>query len=247
MISRISSGNYNYTQLSSTKRITKAADDAAGLAISKKIEAKVTSINQGTRNLEDGKSMLNVSDGIIGNVMESLQRMRSLALQASNGTLNSGNRESIQAEIEQLKNEISNNLSNSNYNGINLLNNKGINIQSDDINSLTINRIYLEDLGIFDFDVTKDFSLQTIDDAIDKVSSIRGSLGSDTNAITHAINYNHQVSINLQNANSRISDLDMERAIMDIKQQRLMQDIKIQMQKNQTIMNPLGIIFDCKI
>ena len=46
---------------------------------------------------------------------------------------------------------------------------------------------------------------------------------------------------------SRISDLDMERAIMDIKQQRLMQDIKIQMQKNQTIMNPLGIIFDCKI
>ena len=95
MINKIPN-NYNYQQLISVKRIQKASDDAAGLAISKKLESKITSINQGTRNLHDGKNMLNVSDGVIGNVMESLQRMRSLALQASNGVLNSGNRESIQ-------------------------------------------------------------------------------------------------------------------------------------------------------
>lgn len=243
MINRISNNNYNYIQASSVKRTTKAADDAAGLAISKKQEAKITSIIQGTRNLEDGKNMLNVSDGIIGNVMESLQRMRSLALQASNGTLSSGNRESIQVEIDQLKEEISNNLSNSSYNEINPLNNKGISIQSDDVNNLTINRTYLEDLGISDFDVTKDFSLQTIDDAIDKISSVRGNLGADINAIEHTISYNNQASENLTDANSRLADLDMERAIMNIKQQRLLQDIQIQMQK-QTIMTPFGVLLD---
>lgn len=244
MISRISSGNYNYTQLSSAKRITKAADDAAGLAISEKQKAQINSINQGTRNLYDGKNMLNTSNGIIGNIMDSLQRMRSLALQASNGILNSGNREFIQMEIDQIKDEISNNLSNSSYNGINLLKNEEVNIQSDAQSYITVNNTYLEDLRIDNFDVTKNFSIQTIDDAIDKISSSRSSIGAETNAIEHTVNYNNQAVVNLTDANSRLTDLDMQKAIINIKQQRLMQDIQIQMQKKSSIMTPWGVAVD---
>lgn len=244
MISRISSGNYNYTQLSSAKRITKAADDAAGLAISEKQKAQINSINQVTRNLYDGKNMLNTSNGIIGNIMDSLQRMRSLALQASNGILNSGNREFIQMEIDQIKDEISNNLSNSSYNGINLLKNEEVNIQSDAQSYITVNNTYLEDLRIDNFDVTKNFSIQTIDDAIDKISSSRSSIGAETNAIEHTVNYNNQAVVNLTDANSRLTDLDMQKAIINIKQQRLMQDIQIQMQKKSSIMTPWGVAVD---
>ena len=78
---------------------------------------------------------------------------------------------------------------------------------------------------------------------MNKISSIRGNLGADTNAIEHTINYNKQASENLTDANSRLVDLDMERAIMNIKQQRLLQDIQIQMQKR-TIMTPFGVLLD---
>ena len=88
-----------------------------------------------------------------------------------------------------------------------------------------------EALGIADFDVTKNFDLQTLDDALDKVTSARGSMGAQSNAFDYALNYNAGVSYNLTNSVSRLEDLDVPKAISDKKKQQTLQEYAMMMQK----------------
>jgi flagellin len=108
-------------RLASGKRINSARDDAAGLAIASRLTAQVNGFNVAMRNASDGQAMLQTSDGALSAITENLQRMRELALQATNGTLGAGDREAIQLEVEQLKNEIDRVAKQTKYNGINLL------------------------------------------------------------------------------------------------------------------------------
>jgi flagellin-like hook-associated protein FlgL len=116
--SRLSS---NLAKLSSGLRINRAADDAAGLAISEKMKSQIAGLDQAARNAEDGNSLIMTAEGALSEVHSMLQRMRELAVQAANDTYTSSDRMTIQNEIEQLKEEIDRIASATEFNRKNLL------------------------------------------------------------------------------------------------------------------------------
>lgn len=93
-------------KLASGYKINRAADDAAGLAISEKMRRQIRGLNQGARNTQDGISLLQVADGALSEVHDMLHRMNELSIQAANGTNTDSDREAIQQEISQIKSEI---------------------------------------------------------------------------------------------------------------------------------------------
>jgi flagellin len=112
----------NMNQLSTGKRINSAKDDAAGLAIGTRMTADLRGISVAIRNANDGISMMQTAEGALGEISNMLQRMRELAVQAANGTMSRGNREALQAEMDQLIAEIDNVAQTTNFNGIKLIN-----------------------------------------------------------------------------------------------------------------------------
>ncbi|MBX6773449.1 MAG: flagellin [Chloroflexi bacterium] len=109
-------------QLSSGLRINSAADDAAGLAIAQKMEAQINGYDQAKRNAQDGISLIQTASGALQEVTSILQRLNELAVEASNGTLQSGDRQQIQQEVNQLFQEIDHIAQSTTFNGVNLLN-----------------------------------------------------------------------------------------------------------------------------
>ena len=108
-------------RLSSGLRINSAKDDAAGLAITQRMTADLRGSTVAVRNVNDGISMAQTAEGAMGEVSNILQRMRELSVQAANGTYSTRNRTAIQAEMDQLINEIDNISEKTNFNGIQLL------------------------------------------------------------------------------------------------------------------------------
>ena len=108
-------------RLSSGLRINSAKDDAAGLAISEKMTSDIRGLAVAVRNANDGMSMAQTAEGAMGEITDILQRMRELSAQAANGTMSDDNRTAIQAEMDQLINEIDNISEKTNFNGITLL------------------------------------------------------------------------------------------------------------------------------
>ncbi|HEY1057462.1 MAG TPA: flagellin [Limnobacter sp.] len=108
-------------RLSSGLRVNSAKDDAAGLAISEKFRAQIGGFEVAKRNSNDGISALEVAEGALGSVTDSLQRMRELAVQASTGTLTSADRDQLTEEYDALKSNVSSIIQNTNFNGIKLL------------------------------------------------------------------------------------------------------------------------------
>ena len=111
----------NYQSLSSGKRINKAADDAAGLAIAQKLKSQSNGFDVGGRNAATSQDMLKVADGALDSITDSLQRIRDLSLQASNFIYTDSDRGAIQAEIDQLKQSISDTASQTQFNAKNIL------------------------------------------------------------------------------------------------------------------------------
>src|SRR3954463_14918548 len=109
-------------RLSSGFRINKAADDAAGLAISEKLKTQVSGLDQAQRNAQDAVSLVQTGEGAMAEVQAMLQRVRDLAVQFNNGTLSASDQAAITAEVAQLCGEISNIGSQTAFNGISLLN-----------------------------------------------------------------------------------------------------------------------------
>jgi flagellin len=116
-----SSASKSMEKLSSGLKINKAGDDAAGLAISEKMRSQIRGLNQASRNAQDGISLIQTAEGALNEVHSILQRIRELAVQANNGTNTAEDKEKIQAEIEQLRTEITDIANRTEFNGRNLL------------------------------------------------------------------------------------------------------------------------------
>lgn len=236
-ISGVSSVNYSsYGNFASGKKINSAADGAAELSIIENENRQVGGLDAGANNMKSAKEALNISDGALGQVTDYLQRMRELAVQAKNGIYSDSDKQMIQDEINQLKQGISDIAGQTDYNTKKLLD--GTNTQFDlaidadgNSKSFTTANATLQALGIEDFDVTKDFSLQTIDDALDKVTEARGSMGAQSNAFDYALNYNANASYNLTGAKSKLEDLDFPKAVSEKKKQQTLQEYALLMQK----------------
>lgn len=228
-----------YGQIASGNKLTSAAQGVAELAISEKQNTQVKGYNAATNNLKSGKDLLNISDAALGGVTDYLQRIRELALQASNSALlTDDDVAGIQNEIDQMKQGIADIASQTQYNRQNLLDGSrpnGYQIASDgNGNSITIQEAgnsTLKALGIADFDVTKSFDLNTIDNALNKVSSMRSLGGAQSNRLDHAINFNSYAAYNTTAARSRLADTDYGKAITEMKKQQTLQTYSIMMQK----------------
>ncbi len=210
-------------KLSSGTRISKAADDAAGLAISEKLKAEIRSTQQASRNANDGISFVQVAEGGLNEVGSMLTRLRELAIQASSDTVGEQERDFSNKEYQQLKSEIERIAQVTNYNSTKLLDGSGgtLDFQIGTGNNGSVDRISykadqidsrLSSLGITDLDIsTKEGaqdSLAMVDAAVMKVSGQRAELGALQNRL-QSTNNNLEVSVeNLSASNSRIRDLD---------------------------------------
>lgn len=240
-IGAIGANNYNasahyYRSLSSGKKVNTAADNAAALSILQKQLSQSNGLDVGTENLQAGKSALNIAEGALGNVTDSLQRIRELAVKAANGTNSDDDRADIQKEIDQLKQGISDIAGRTKYNERDLLNGTEdeISLASDGNGSkkaLTLPNGTLESLGIADFDVTKDFDISDIDAALDKISDGRSTLGAQSNTYDHATSYNSLASYNTVAAQSRIGDTEYGQYVSELQKQQTLNNYQIMMQR----------------
>lgn len=231
--------NANYTNLSSGYKINSAADDAAGLSISEKIQTQKNGYDVGNGNAKLGKHVLNVADGALSTMYESLSRIRELGVQASNSALYSKDELSMmQAEIDQIKQGIADVAKNTQFNGLKLLdgsmatmelatNPNGVGHEMEMVNAS------LEALGIADFDVTKSFDLKGIDKALKKVSSAQSQIGAQSNRLAYTVMNNQNTSYNLESAFSAIRDTDMAEEITDLKKNEVLEQVRLAMQKKQ--------------
>jgi len=217
-------------RLSSGQRINRAGDDAAGLAISEKMRAQITSIDTATRNAMDGISMVQTAEGSLNEVHSMLNRMTELATRSANGIFTETERGALDAEFQQLKSEIDRVSQGTNFNGRNLLDgsmsganqsNLQIGATSDShnmigvgINNMGTGGIGLSGVNISTIEGAK-AAIDSVRDAVNTVSTQRGSLGATQNRLDHVINNNSVAIENLTAAESRIRDTDMAKEMMN--------------------------------
>lgn len=233
-----------YAKLSSAKRINKAADDAAGLAIAQKLKKHETGLTVGGQNAREGVGALNVADGAMGGITDYLQRMRELALRAENGLYSDSERQSIQTEIDGLKEGIQSLAKTTSLNEQKLMDGSMADMHlatNPNGGGLEIHmqNTTLDALGIAGFDVTGKYDLKSIDRALEMVSGARGSLGAATNRLDHTYNYNSLASEQTLRSRSKIEDLDMPKAISEKKKEDVLaeyRNLMLRRQMNQRAM-----------
>ena len=211
------------SKLSSGSRITRAADDAAGLAISEKLKAQISSVNQANRNANDGISMVQTAEGGLDEISNMLTRLRELSIQSASDTVGDTERTFTNMEYQNLKQEIERISQVTEFNGVKLLNGEGekldfqIGVNNNDFQDritydVGFSNAKIESLGIGDITVeTKDgaqTALANIDSAIEKVSGQRANLGAIQNRLISTSKNLEITNENLSAANSRIRDVD---------------------------------------
>lgn len=217
-------------KLSSGLRINRAGDDASGLAISEKLRAQVRGLNQGTRNAQDGISLLNIAEGAINEQTAILQRVRELAVQAANDTLITGDRQIIQAEVNALVEEIdriatqtqfnTQVLSSGDYAGkkfhVGANKDQAIDVELADMQAANYGIEAVDLTGVdLETQTGANDAIETLDTAINSANRERGAIGALTNRLENVINVNTVAAENTSAAESRIRDVDMAREMMN--------------------------------
>lgn len=213
-------------RLASGKRINSAMDDAAGLAITHKLDSKITGLNQGIRNANDGISMLQTAEGALEQVNNMLDRMKELATQASNGTYTAEDRDALDAEFQQLSDEITRIAENTDFNNTSVVNSTAtVKFHVGDTNSthdqisIALQKMDAGSIGsaattarVDDADLQNQTNaiaaMDIIDDAIADVDSYRSTLGSVENRLDHTVSNLMNRVENQAAARSRIEDAD---------------------------------------
>jgi flagellin len=252
-------------RLSSGYRINRAADDAAGLAISEKMESQIGGLDQAQRNAQDGVSLVQTAEGSLNEVHSMLQRVRDLKVQYQNGTLDTSDKSAIVSEVKQLATEIGNIRDQTKFNGISLLNGQGgtsgtisfqvgantgetVSVTTKDITasatSAGMSALAAVGTAADDTAATTAFnglSLDNIDEAINSISSLRGTFGAVQNRLDHRLNNLSTYQENLVSSESRIKDVDMASEMVNFSKLQILQQAGTSMlaQANQA---PQGVL-----
>jgi flagellin len=249
-------------KLSSGYRINRAADDAAGLAISEKMRGQITGLAQAQRNAQDGVSLVQTGEGALTEVHSMLQRVRELRTQYGNDTLSTEDKDAIRAEVAQLASEITDIQNNTKFNGVSLLNPSGgagtitLQVGANDNETITISTSQLtsasnaglnEVAGITSATNDATFvalSLSDIDNAISEVSDVRATFGSVQNRLEHRIANLASYQENLVAAESRIRDVDMAKEMVEFTKSQILQQAGTSMlaQANQAPQSVLSLL-----
>ena len=246
-----------FNKLSSGLRINTAKDDAAGLAISESLKAQVKSLTVNERNAGDAISMAQTAEGALGEISNISLRMRELAAQAANGSLQSSDRSFIQTEFTNLQAETKRIMTSTKFNGKQLITSSyrseqfqvGINNTSDDRIAISFGGIDLKTAMGTSTSVSGSAgnaraALDNLDTALSRVSQARSRFGAMMNRFETTISNIQSVRLNLSAANSRIRDVDVaDEAATQSKNQVLTQaGTSVLAQANQTPQGALSLL-----
>lgn len=218
-------------QLSSGSRITKSADDAAGLAISENLKSQTRSLSQASRNANDGISMVQVAEGGLGEVSNILTRMRELGIQSSSDTIGDTERGFLNKEVQQLKEEMQRIAASTKFGNQTLIDGSGGTFEfqvgsgaDPEVDRITFSAgetdAGIDNLGVAGFDFSSkegaQEALSKIDEAQSTVNGFRANLGALQNRLQSTVDNLGIQHENLSAANSRIRDTDVAQATADM-------------------------------
>ncbi|WP_336770499.1 flagellin [Bacillus bombysepticus] len=231
--------------LASGKRINRAGDDAAGAAVSSAMTSQIRGMKVASRNAADGISLVQTAEGGMASTESILQRMRELAVQSKSGTFSTEDRINLNKEFTELKNEITNIATNTDFNGTTLLDatspatidlsigDKGetmtITLQKTDLTTLTINADDVLNAA------NAATAITNLDEALKKVNTARAQMGAYQNRLEYTVDNLGTTSTNLSAARSRIEDADMAELSSDAAKYKVLSQSSIAMlsQSNQ--------------
>lgn len=228
-------------KLSSGERINRAGDDAAGLAVSEKMRSQIRGLNQASRNITNGVSFIQTTEGHLQETTDILQRIRELAVQGSNGIYSAEDRMQIQVEVSSLVAEIDRIASSAQFNGMNMLTGRfateGVTFQvganMDQNVKVTIGAVDATTLGLRGSQEGGEMitvadqesanrTLGTIDEALKVVNKQRADLGAAQNKFEMAQKGINVASENLTASESRIRDTDFAETMVDFTKQQIL-------------------------
>lgn len=224
-------------RLSSGKRINRAADDPAGLAISERMRAQIRGIQQAQRNVLDGVSLLRTSEGGLQEQHSMLQRARELSVQAANDTLTPEDRTSTQEEVNQLMKEMEAIREKTAFNTRPLFKGGEIKLQTGANAGQSMTIIFpdtaLANLGIDEVNLSTregaDEAIAKFDDAIRHISSERSRIGAYENRLEYTYNHLTNYEVQLTSSESRIRDADMAKEMMGLVKHQILQQASMMM------------------
>ena len=227
----------NIEKLSSGEKINRAGDDASGLAVSEKMRSQIRGLNQASRNIENGVSFIQTTEGYLTETTDILQRVRELAVQSANGIYTDEDRMQIQVEVSQLVAEVDRIASQAQFNGMNMLTGRfaseandvmqfQIGANMDQNTRVFIGTMTAQALGLKGAQGSTDAitindpesanaTLGTVDAALTNVTKQRADLGAYQNRFEMAARGINIAAENTQSAESRIRDTDMASEIVE--------------------------------
>ncbi|MBU0926289.1 MAG: flagellin [Spirochaetes bacterium] len=238
--------NKNMEKLASGQRINRAGDDASGLAVSEKLRGQIRGLGQAQRNIENGVSFIQTTEGYLQETQDILHRVRELAVQSANGIYTAEDRMQIQVEVSQLVDEVNRIASHAQFNGMNILTGRfskeggqimqlQVGANMDQNERLFIGTMTAQALGLQGAQGTAEMisistpdsanqAIGNLDAALKSVSKQRADLGAYQNRFEMASKGVAIAAENLQAAESRIRDTDMASQMVDyVKNQILTQ------------------------
>lgn len=237
-----------HEKLGTGKRINRAQDDAAGLAVAKLLESMSRGYKANSINIGDAMSAMNIGEGATQGISDMLGRMRELSTQAANDTLNDSDRRALNDEFQQLKQEIDRQTKSTDFNTQNLL--AGMSPLSDGTGKFQVgpnasneNRIDVakhdlrpEALGLGSMDISTSAgataAIDGINQANETIISSRVNFGVQYNRLEHTLNNNENININTSAALALIEDLDFAKATMDKARDEILNQSSLMAQRN---------------
>ena len=230
----------NFRKLSTGLRISTAADDAAGLAISERLRSQIRSLDQAKRNANDGISLVQTAEGALNEVSSILTRLRELSIQSSNGSVSNADKETLDQEFQSLVNEVNRIGSSTEFSGIKLLDGSTSSVSfqvgfgttsGTDTISVSLSAALSTSLSLNSLDIgsggVPTTAITNIDAAINSVSSLRGTLGAVQNRLGSTIN-NLAITVeNLSAAEARIRDVDVAYETAQLTRNQILQQSSI--------------------
>jgi flagellin len=233
-------------KLSSGMRINKAADDASGLAVSEKMRSQIKGLNQAEKNIQNGVSFIQATEGFLNETQDILQRVRELSVQSSNGIYSDEDRAMIQVEVSQLVDEVNRIASQAQFNGMNMLTGRfsegsvsgplsiQVGANMDQNETIAVKTMTAAALGLtseqgngetLSLASTEDANraIGVIDDAMKIVTAQRADLGAYQNRFEAAAKGISIASENMQAAESRIRDTDMASEVVSLTRDKILQ------------------------
>ena len=241
-------------RLSSGLRINRAADDAAGLAVSETLTLQVRGLGQAIRNANDGVSLAQTAEGAASELSNILQRMNELAIQSANGTYTDDDRAQLQLEFAALQSELGDISAKANFNGTLLLNDATTNItlqvgdKEGDTITITGADLTAATLGVDGDTIATSggatTAIGTIELAIDKINTVRATFGAVQNRLESKIRNLENVVENTSASRSRIRDADFAQETANLTRTQILQQAGVAMlaQANQLPSNALSLL-----